>query len=108
MGLTAGALPQPGACLFPFVRDQPSSKTTCEYVAVVGCERTTNLVAPLHRTRGGADVIDPFAPWLFTGLVLAQGLWISMKLVRTSDLALAGLAFVTALAMAIYVLVVGR
>jgi hypothetical protein len=53
-------------------------------------------------------MIDPFAPWLFTGLVLAQGLWISMKLVRTSDLALAGLAFVTALAMAIYVLAIGR
>jgi len=53
-------------------------------------------------------MIDPFAPWLFTGLVFAQGLWVSMKLVRTSDHALAGLAFVTALAMAIYVLAVGR
>jgi hypothetical protein len=52
-------------------------------------------------------MIDPFAPWLFTGLVFAQGLWISMKLVRT-DLALAGLALVTASAMAIYVLAVGR
>jgi hypothetical protein len=53
-------------------------------------------------------MIDPFAPWLFTGLVLAQGLWISIKLVRTSDLALAGLAFITAVAMAIYVLGVGE
>jgi hypothetical protein len=53
-------------------------------------------------------MIDPFAPWLFTGLVLAQGLWISMKLVRTSDLALAGLAFITAVAMAVYVLGVGE
>ena len=84
------------------------SKTTCEYVADVGCERAANLVAPLHRARRGADMIDPFAPWLFTGLVFAQGLWVSMKLVRTSDHALAGLAFVTALAMAIYVLAVGR
>jgi hypothetical protein len=53
-------------------------------------------------------MIDPFAPWLFTGLVLAQGLWVSMKLVRTSDLALAGLALITALAMAIYVLGGGK
>jgi hypothetical protein len=53
-------------------------------------------------------MIDSFAPWLFTGVVLAQGLWISLKLVRSSELALAGLAFVTALAMAIYVLAVGQ
>jgi hypothetical protein len=31
-----------------------------------------------------------------------------MKLVRTSDLALAGLAFITAVAMAVYVLGVGE
>jgi hypothetical protein len=83
-------------------------KATCEYVADVGCEGAANLIAPLHHVRSGADMIDPFAPWLFTGLVLAQGVWISLKLVRTSDLALAGLALVTALAMAIYVLAVGR
>jgi len=53
-------------------------------------------------------MIDAFAPWVFTGLVLAQGLWVSLKLVRTSELALAGLALVTALAMAIYVLADGR
>src|SRR5215467_6130909 len=104
----AGAFPQPGACLFPFVGDFRPPKASCEYVADGGCESAGNLIAPLHRTRRGADMIDPFAPWLFTGLVLAQGLWISMKLVRTSDLALAGLAFITALAMAIYVLAVGR
>ena len=33
--------------------------------------------------------------------MLAQGLWISSKLIRTSDLALTELAFVTTLAMAI-------
>jgi hypothetical protein len=53
-------------------------------------------------------MIETFAPWVFTGLVLAQGIWISFKLVRTSELALAGLAFATALAMAIYVLADGR
>jgi hypothetical protein len=53
-------------------------------------------------------MIDSFAPWLFTGLVLAQGFWISLKLVRKSDLALAGLALVTACSMAIYVMTVGR
>ena len=105
-----------GRCLSP-TRRLPFStcprpavlqKTSCEYVADLGCEGATNLIAPLHRTRRGADMIDPFAPWLFTGLVLAQGLWISLKLVRTSDLALAGLALTTAVAMAIYVLAVGR
>jgi hypothetical protein len=53
-------------------------------------------------------MIDRLEPLLFTGLLLARGFWITLKLVRISEHALAGLVLVTASAMAIYVIAVGR